>query len=60
MASLDVYEPLSVKEQIVKSSSEVSSMIIRIDDVIASGRSGMPPMPPGGPGMGGMGGPDLD
>jgi chaperonin GroEL (HSP60 family) len=60
MASLDVYEPLSVKEQIVKSSSEVASMIIRIDDVIASGRSGMPPMPPGGPGMGGMGGPDLD
>jgi thermosome len=57
MASLDVYEPLVVKEQIVKSSSEVASMILRIDDVISSGRSRMPPMPPKGPGMGG---PDLD
>ena len=57
MASLDVYEPLVVKEQIIKSASEVACMIIRIDDVIASGRSSMPSMPPGGPGMGG---PDLD
>jgi thermosome len=57
MAELNVYEPLAVKEQIIKSSSEVASMIIRIDDVIASGKSGMPPMPPQGPGMGG---PDID
>jgi hypothetical protein len=27
-------------------------MILRIDDVIASGKSGGPPMPPQGPGMG--------
>jgi thermosome len=52
MAELDVYEPLSVKEQIIKSASEVAAMILRIDDVIASGKSGGPPMPPQGPGMG--------
>jgi len=52
MAELDVYEPLAVKEQIIKSASEVAAMILRIDDVIASGRSGGPPMPPQGPGMG--------
>jgi thermosome len=52
MAELDIYEPLAVKEQIIKSASEVASMILRIDDVIASGRSGGPPMPPKGPGRG--------
>jgi thermosome len=57
MTSLDVYEPTVVKEQIIKSASEVASMILRIDDVIASGKSGMPSMPPKGPGMGE---PDLD
>jgi archaeal chaperonin len=58
MSKLDILEPLSVKEQIIKSATEVASMILRIDDVIASGKSaGGPPggMPPGG-GMGGMGG----
>jgi chaperonin GroEL (HSP60 family) len=57
MSKLDILEPLSVKEQIIKSATEVASMILRIDDVIASGKSaGGPPggMPPGG--MGGMGG----
>jgi thermosome len=51
MAELDVYEPLSVKEQIIKSASEVAAMILRIDDVIASGKSGGPSMPPKQPGM---------
>jgi len=51
MAELDVYEPLSVKEQIIKSASEVAAMILRIDDVIASGKSGGPSMPPKEPGM---------
>jgi chaperonin GroEL (HSP60 family) len=62
MAKLDVYEPLAVKEQIIKSSSEAAVMILRIDDVIASGRSGMPSPPPGGPpgGPGGMGDMDFD
>ena len=59
MASIGVVEPTIVKVQAIKSSTEASSMILRIDDVIASAKSAMPPMPPGGgmpPGMGGMGG----
>jgi chaperonin GroEL (HSP60 family) len=46
---------LVVKQQIIKSATEVASMILRIDDVIASGKSKGPAGPPGG-GMGGMGG----
>ncbi|UCC58428.1 MAG: TCP-1/cpn60 chaperonin family protein [Candidatus Bathyarchaeum sp.] len=46
-----VIEPLKVKEQAMKSAAEVSSMILRIDDVIASTKpkEGPPPggMPPG-------------
>ncbi|MBN2014431.1 MAG: TCP-1/cpn60 chaperonin family protein [Candidatus Altiarchaeota archaeon] len=51
-----IVEPLKIKTQAVKSASEASEMILRIDDVIASSkpRGGMPGMPPGG--MGGMGG----
>lgn len=40
MAKLGVYEPLVVKEQVIKSASEVASMILRFDDVIAAGRHG--------------------
>jgi thermosome len=50
MSKLDIVEPLSVKEQIIKSATEVASMILRIDDVIASSKSGAggpPGMPPG-------------
>ena len=51
MYSLDIVEPLVVKEQIIKSATETTCMILRIDDVIAiSGgpSSGGPPqgMPP--------------
>lgn len=46
-----VIEPLKVKTQAVSSATEVATMILRIDDVIASGDAGQPPMPPG-PGMG--------
>jgi len=46
-----VVEPLKVKEQAMKSAAEVASMILRIDDVIASTKpkSGGPPggMPEG-------------
>ncbi len=51
-----VIEPLKIKTQAIKSASEVATMILRIDDVIASSGSGrdQPQMPPGG--MGGMGG----
>ena len=41
MLSLDVVEPLVVKEQIIKSATETANMILRIDDVIAiTGGSG--------------------
>ena len=53
-----VIEPLKIKTQAVSSASEVATMILRIDDVIASSGSKGPKggMPPG---MGGMGGEDM-
>ena len=60
LASKDVYEPLLVKEQIIKSATETASMILRIDNVIAASKSkggGAPPGPgAGGGGYGGYGG----
>jgi len=48
-----VIEPLRVSLQEIEASSEAATMILRIDDVIASKGGGAPPgMPPGG--MGGM------
>jgi len=48
MLSIDVVEPVAVKEQIIKSATEAACMILRIDDVIAvsggPGGGGMPPM----------------
>jgi thermosome len=44
-----VVEPLVVKEQAVKSAAESASMILRIDDVIASTKPKEPPTPPSGP-----------
>ncbi len=54
MWKANVIEPLKIKTQAVKSASEATVMILRIDDVIASTKKGggMPPMPEGG--MGGM------
>jgi chaperonin GroEL (HSP60 family) len=54
MAKMDVYEPLVVKLQMLKSASELTCMVLRIDDVIAAGKSAAPggPPPPGGPGAG--------
>ena len=53
-----VIEPLRVKQQAIKSSTEVACMILRIDDVVSSKGGGGPARgPPGGgmpPGMGGM------
>jgi archaeal chaperonin len=54
MSKTDVFEPLTVKKQILKSATEAAMMILKIDDVIASQKMKSPPMPPGG--MGGMGG----
>ena len=59
MYKQNVLEPLAVKQQIIKSATEVASMILRIDDVIASSKSKMPAGPPGG-GMGGMGGMGME
>ncbi len=55
-----VIEPLAVKIQALKSAVEASSMILRIDDVIAASKLETPKGPKGGPGggMGGMGGED--
>jgi thermosome len=46
MRNLEVYEPVAVKKQTIKSATEAATMILRIDDVIASGRMKAPP--PGG------------
>jgi thermosome len=57
MMTVGVVEPTVVKIQAIKSSTEATSMILRIDDVIAGAKGPeMPPGGPGGPGMGGMGG----
>jgi len=59
MYALGVVEPLRVKIQAIQSATDAASLILRIDDVLAStkkpparapGAGGMPP------GMGGMGG----
>jgi thermosome len=55
MEKAGVFEPIAVKKQIIKSCTEAASLILKIDDVIGSGKMKTPPMPPGGGGMGGMG-----
>ena len=56
MIAAKVLEPLRVKTQAVQSATEVASMILRIDDVIASKKMSPSEMgpPPGAGGMGGM------
>jgi len=56
MVSAKVLEPLRVKTQAIQSATEVASMILRIDDVIAAKRMSPPAGGPPGGGMGGMGG----
>jgi thermosome len=57
MLKAQVLEPLRVKKQAIESATEVASMVLRIDDVIAAKKMSPSEMkaPPGG-GMGGMGG----
>ncbi|MEM2455861.1 MAG: TCP-1/cpn60 chaperonin family protein, partial [Candidatus Bathyarchaeia archaeon] len=45
MREIDVYEPLAVKRQIIKSAVEAATMILKIDDVIAAGKTKMPKTP---------------
>jgi thermosome len=54
MMSDDVVEPAAVKEQIIRSATEAACMLLRIDDVVAVGKTKPPSPPPGG--GGGMGG----
>ena len=56
MYSLGVVEPLRVKIQAILSATDAASLILRIDDVLASTKK-PPERAPGGmpPGMGGMG-----
>ncbi len=53
MRALNVIEPMKVKKQAIQSASEVTEMILRIDDIIAA--RGRPSSP-----QGGMGGGELD
>ncbi len=50
MLAKSIVEPLAVKLQILRSATEVASMILRIDDVIAASKSRPPSGGPGGPG----------
>jgi chaperonin GroEL (HSP60 family) len=58
MSKLGVFEPITVKKQIIRSATEAASMILKIDDVIAAGKMKGPPGGAGGapgggyPGMG--------
>ncbi|EQB67794.1 MAG: thermosome, alpha chain [Thermoplasmatales archaeon A-plasma] len=60
MKKIGVFDPLRVKKHALESAVEVSTMILRIDDVIASkksgaeGGSGQGGAPGGMGGMGGM------
>ena len=56
MSKLKVYEPLAVKRQAIKSATEAATMILRVDDVIASGKMKSPHMPSDGMPGGGYGG----
>jgi thermosome len=53
MRELDVYEPLIVKKQMIKSATEAATMILKIDDVIAAGKMKTPKTPKGSEGYGG-------
>ncbi len=46
---LGIIEPLKIKLQAIQSAVEVSNMILRIDDIIASGKESGPQMPTGMP-----------
>ena len=51
MQKLEVYEPLAVKKQVIKSATEAATMILKIDDVIAAGKM-KPPKTKGTEGYG--------
>jgi archaeal chaperonin len=40
MRKINIIEPLAVKEQVLKSATETTAMILRIDDILAAARGG--------------------
>ena len=56
MCTKMVIEPIRVKQQAIKSATEATNMILKIDDLISIKGGKGPAMPPGMGGMGGMGG----
>jgi thermosome len=50
MKKIEVFDPLTIKKQAIKSATEAATMILRIDDVIAAGKTKAPPTPSGGAG----------
>jgi chaperonin GroEL (HSP60 family) len=48
LSTTDIYEPLSVKNQVINSATEAACMILRIDDIISAGTSKCAPLPGGG------------
>jgi thermosome len=53
LSTRDIYEPLTVKNQVINSATEAACMILRIDDIISAAASAANAPPPGGP-YGGM------
>jgi chaperonin GroEL (HSP60 family) len=47
MRKKNIIEPLAVKEQILKSATETTAMLLRIDDILAAGSSNRSTGPPG-------------
>jgi len=56
MAKIGVLDPLIVKEQVIKSTTEAATAILKIDDFIAAAPAKAPPQGAGQRGMEGMGG----
>ena len=57
LSTIDIYEPMVVKAQAIKSATEAASLLLKIDDIIAVSKMSAPPGGMGGgmpPGMGGM------
>jgi len=54
LSSRDIYQPLSVKNQVINSGTEAACMILRIDDIISAGAPKGAPSPSAGGGYAGM------
>ncbi len=52
MREAEVFDPVAVKKQVIKSATEAATMILKIDDVIAAAKMKPPKMPKGPEGGG--------